>query len=118
MREMSKEEWKKLMELRIPSPAQRTVLAKIVGTDLIQNTGEGDFGLTIWDPLTNNAGSFQLLEVIIKDKDCRLFYDDGINEYFIYGPDDDAPLTHRAVLRDAIVEAAMNLWFPEEENNV
>lgn len=118
MRQISDEDWAVLTALRIPTPEERQALANIAGAEFFRHTNDDDFGIQIWDPLTNDRDAFQLLETIIRIKDCRMFYDDGIQEFFIYedglGKKNNAPVAHRKVLRDAIVEAAMNLWFPED----
>ena len=100
--------------LRKPTKAERSVLARIAGCEVIGLKDDG-ISFKVWDPLTSDAHALKLLAAIIKQKDCRLLYDDGVDEYFIYQytPEHSPPVAHRKVLNEVILEAALELWFPK-----
>jgi len=125
MRELTQEEiddWNEMLKLREPTLDQLVVLAdqcckatlilddKVV---LFDNPG------VQWDPLNRLDQNHKLLDAVIAEGDCKLFYDDGVGEFFIYryitGPETEPAIAHRMNLNEAAFEAAMNLWCPEEE---
>ncbi len=121
MREMTQEDWDEMTKLQEPSASELVFLANVCG----QSVYEIDCrvylkdGMRRWDPLNDLTQNFKLLEAVISKGDCKLFYDGGVHEYFIYryimGPETEPPIAHRKDLNEAVIEAAMNLWFPEEE---
>ena len=53
----------------------------------------------------------QKLETVIAKNDCKLFYDYGINEYFIYKWNDDSPpLAHDRDLEKTVDMALEELY--------
>ena len=72
---------------------------------------------TMWEPRYIPSQNHLLLAALISKGDCKLFYDDGVEEFFIYqytpGPEMDPPLTHHSSLEDTCFDAAMKLWFPK-----
>ena len=116
------EEYEALMKFRQPTIPQLTMLAKMVGYGIRLRDDECFIKGTSaerWDPVDTPAHNHKLLAALIAKGDCKLFFDDGVDEYFIYhygamweqGP----PLAHRANLAETVVEAAVALWCPEEE---
>ena len=117
------EEYEALTKFREPNVPQLTMLAKMCGyairvrEDLpfIKGTSAEE-----WDPVENLVHNHKLLAALIDKGDCRLFYDHEINEYFIYEHvytdelPSNPPLSHRTSLAEAVVEAAVNLWCPED----
>lgn len=107
--------------LRDATPRELAVFAALCNCKQIVVEGDKvtvvNNGTQKWDPLHNDTQAFQLLEVVIRDQDCRLFYDHGVNEYFIYQYHDNTqpPVAHRQRLGAAVVEAALNLYFPDKE---
>lgn len=79
-----------------------------------------DGGCERWDPLNNDKQNHRLLKKLIALKDCEIFYDMEVNEYFVYQFIDDykEPLSHRKELNEAVVEAAMEVWFPKEKGGM
>jgi hypothetical protein len=116
------EEWAEMYKLREPNLEQLEFFAGLCKCNHIVRNEKHvtivDGGICRWDPVNNDKQTKWLLEVIIKGQDCKLFYDDGAHEYFIYqytGLREQAPpVAHRNDLNEAVMEAAMNLWFPEE----
>lgn len=100
-----KEEWEELTKIPDTTKEQMEELANLCG--ISEN----------FDPIGNDMHSHKLLEAVVKRKDCKLFYDDGPDEYFIYqfGPRDTPAVGNRQSLNECIFEAAYNLYFPEEE---
>jgi len=125
MREMTQEQiddWNEMLKLREPTPIQLVTFAKHCACDVEIIDGKvmlSNNPAVQWDPLNRLDQNHKLLDVIIADVDCKLFYDDGVGEYFIYryipGPETEPAIAHRINLNEAVIEAAMNVWFPEEE---
>jgi hypothetical protein len=70
-----------------------------------------------WHPGFKADQNAELLAAVIAQGDCRLFYDQEINEFFIYqynGEDTNPPLAHSSSMYAAVLEAALNLWCPED----
>ena len=116
------EEYEALTKFREPNVPQLTMLAKMCGyvirvstdNECIIKGSNGEW----WNPVENLVHNHKLLAALIDKGDCRLFYDHGVEEYFIYhyNPDgDDGPaLAHRANLAETVVDAAVALWCPED----
>lgn len=80
-----------------------------------------------WNPLERNDQNHELLKTLISKCDCQLIYDDGY--FFIYQFTDDLTditnsmqtkrhLSHHEDLNHAVIDAAVQIWFPvcdEEE---
>jgi hypothetical protein len=122
-RKLTKEETAELYAVRVPNPDQLVVLAEKCR---IETEIKGNVVLfkesphCMWDPQDNLAQNHALLAAVIAKGDCRLFYDDGVHEYFIYRykyvqGSDGPPLAHNTNLQDTVLQAALELWFPEEE---
>lgn len=114
------EEWAEMYKLREPTVDQLEFFAGLCKCNHIVKQDEYvtivDGGIRKWDPVKVDKQAYKLLQVVIKDKDCKLFYDDGVEEFFIYKWNDNGPpIAHRNNLNEAVMEAAMNLYFPEEE---
>lgn len=119
-RKLSKEETAELYATRTATPEQLLVLAQKCGieSELENDTVYITNGSAMsWNPQANLAQNHVLLAAVIVKGDCKLFYDDGVNEYFIYryvpGSEYGPPIAHQHDLHDTVFDAAMNLWFPE-----
>ena len=125
---------KRLYDLRLPTLEQLVTLAEKCGRDAEivdakacrPNFEEGDKCVLTWnpqvewDPLNRPKQTYELLQAVISKGDCKLFFDDGVDEYFIYkypeaGAEQGPPLGHGEELNEAVLEAAMELWCPEED---
>lgn len=123
IRRLTKEETEELYKVRSATPEQLLTMAKKCGLEAKLANGTvyiTDGSAVSWNPRANLTQNHLLLATVIADGDCRLFYDDGVNEFFIYqykfenGMSVDGPaLAYHHTLQDAIFDAAMNLWFPE-----
>ena len=109
-----------LHKLREPTAQQLAIMARHCGHDVTIKDGLctlPDFH--IWNPTYKPTHNHELLAALIVKGDCKLFYDHEINEFFVYQynytDDNNPPLAHHASLDAVVVEAAMNLWFPEDE---
>jgi len=119
-RTLSKEETEELYRLRVPTTDQLALFAARSGYDVeIDIKGRvllADNIAVQWDPLNRLDQNHKLLGAVIAIGDCKLFYDDGVDEYFFYkylpGTETAPPIAHRANLNEAVLEAAMELWFP------
>lgn len=98
-------------------------LCKQEATIKYNSAGQSEIVLSngdIWSPQYDLTQSHLLLAHVIADGDCRLFYDDGVHEYFVYqfkagAEGDGPPLAHQLTLADTVFAAALELWFSEEE---
>ena len=65
-----------------------------------------------WDPIKRDNQAFGLLQEVIKQGNCKLVFDDGTNEFFIYSYLDPygPPLGLGTNLNETIVDAALELW--------
>lgn len=114
---LTKEETEELYAIREPTTEQLLEMAKHCGFPA--TSAEGKVFLTDmqnmeFEPLERLDQSHILLGTVIAEGDCRLCYDDGVREYFIYQyKSDGPPIAHQYTLQDTAFEAAMNLWFPE-----
>ena len=122
-RQLTKEETAELYKVRTATPEQLFTMAgrchmaaRIVDGVVIIH----DDNSTTWNPRANLAQNHLLLATVIAEGDCRLLYDDGIKEYFIYkfryegANGDGPPLANHHTLEDTVFAAAMELWFPED----
>lgn len=65
---------------------------------------------TIYQPIIDNVQFKDLLKKVISVGDCKLFYDDAVNEYFIYTwGDKSPPLAHNESLEFTTFMAALEL---------
>jgi hypothetical protein len=121
---LTEEETAELCAIRKATPDQLATLAKKCGVNPIikgDTVYIADSFDTPWDPAVKLCQNHQLLAAVIAQGDCRLLYDDGIQEYFIYryryrGANGDGPaLAHNTSLSTTVFSAAMELWFPEDE---
>lgn len=110
-RTLSKEQTDEMNKLRLLTQFELFVLAEhcVVPKDDVS-----------WDPRNNLAQNHLLLEAVIREGDCELFFDDGADQYFIYQWDHDSDIgkkiiAHRPNLNEAVLEAAMVLWLPIAE---
>ena len=122
---------KRLYELRLPTLEELVVLAKKCGRDaeivhakaVRPNFTEDEKAVLTWnpqvewDPLNRPNQNYELLQAVISKGDCRLFFDDGVDEWFIYQYKEDSgpPIGHGEDLHEAVIEAAMTLWCLEED---
>ena len=120
MREITQEEWNEMCKLREPTLEQLEFFANLCNhKDVTAMDGYvivSDAGYNTYDPLNNDLQNHRLLEAVIKGKDCRLFHDDGVDEYFIYQgyAENNPPVAHRTKLNEVVLEAALELYFPTE----
>ncbi len=121
--QLTKEETAELNATRTATPEQLAALAE--KCQITTNIKDGLVYITngsdaMWDPQIKLCQNHVLLSAVIAIGDCRLFYDDGIGEYFIYQYNptgehgDGPPLGHHNDLNDTVFAAAMQLWFPED----
>jgi len=121
MREITQDDWDEMTKLREPTVSELVFLASMAGHSVYELDCRVYKQHTVvqWDPLNKLDQNLTLLGAVISKGDCKLFYDDGVNEFFIYqyisGPETEPPIAHRTNLNEAVIEAAMNLWIPEEE---
>ena len=125
--QLTKEETAELYAIAEPTLPQLVELASICGENAMIKHNQDGVGYvvlesdpdTMYEPRYIAEQNHELLIAVIADGDCRLFYDQEINEFFIYqytdGDNDGPPLGHQALLSDTVFEAAMNLWFPAGE---
>ena len=114
------------LKFQNPSNAQLLCLASRCGYSASINKDyepvikiDGIAAPVLWDPVNDKAQNHKLLEVLINEADCRLFYDHEVSEYFIYmfqyeDGYPNPPLSHRTSLAEAVVEAAVTRWCPED----
>ena len=121
-RQLTKEETEELYKIRTATPEQLFTMAGRCGHEAELTDGTvyiTDGSAVSWNPRANLAQNHLLLATIIAEGDCRLLYDDGIKEYFIYkfryagANGDGPPLANNHTLEDTVFAAAMELWFPE-----
>ena len=142
IKQLSPEETKELYSRQLPNVEQLKVMAEHCGLTaniteqrrLVPNSNSGSVPIKlcvtddfkIWDPVENASQNYKLLQAVIVQGDCRLFYDHEVHEWFIYQyppivestnfqDEFSGPLAHHPELEMAVIEAAMNLWFPEEK---
>jgi len=130
-RTLTKAETAELYKLRVPTLGQLVFLAEQCGHESSIVTALAaypnadrndkvvilDYSNEHWNPGERLHQNHQLLAAVIAKGDCKLFYDDGINEFFIYrwvlGPETEPPLAHGHKLNEVVLEAALELWFPQ-----
>ena len=120
---ISQKDYDKLYKFNEPSAAQLIYLAHRCGKKAQLNHNNEPvivIGATIerWSPIYDLAQNQELLAAVIAKGDCKLFYDDGVHEFFIYqygtGWETSPPLAHRAALNETVIEAAIAIWCPED----
>ena len=123
-RQLTKEETDELYKIRTATPEQLLSMAEKCGhkAELANGTVYITDGPAVsWNPRANLTQNHLLLATVIAEGDCRLLYDDGIKEYFIYkfryagASGRRPPLANHHTLQDTVFAAAMELWFPEDE---
>lgn len=135
VRKLTEEETAELYAVREATLPQLVILANKSGEEakiMYNSDGIGYVVLTdypdmpMYEPRYHPEQNHALLEAVIKEGDCRLFYDDGVHEFFIYqyrieekdglvGNSDGPPLAYNRTLSDTVFAAAMELWFPGDE---